>query len=237
MESRLFTLSGYLDEQQTMLKMDLNPPIYLDPNRQHFLGVTGVQTFFHIPNITEKNNMFVYGVDDSWERIEIPIGTYKADDLHTYLKNAINENDISGETLDIYLNSNTLKAHLKCTYDVNFEEKTSVGQLLGFKNRILKRGKWHKSDEIVKIVGSNALSVHCNIVGGSYKNGIQSHILHQFYPDVPPGFKIISQPQPVIYLPVITDTITELIIQIEDEYGRPVNFNRELVTITLHLRS
>lgn len=239
MESRIFTLSGYLnDKQQTSLKMNLNPPIYLDPSRQHFLGVIGVQTFYHIPNVTDQNNILEYGNAniDYWEAVKVPPGTYKMDDIYEYLKTTINANDISGETIDIYLNNNTLRTHLKCAYDVRFGNN-SIGPLFGFTQKVLKKNKWYISDEVVKSIGSNSLSVHCNIVGGSYQNGKQSHIMHQFYPEVPPGFKIISLPQPPIYLPVITDTITELIIQIEDEYERPVNFNQELVTVTLHLKS
>lgn len=43
MESGIFTLSGLVDDKnQTLLKTDLNPSIYMDPSRQHLLGLIGI---------------------------------------------------------------------------------------------------------------------------------------------------------------------------------------------------
>jgi hypothetical protein len=37
--------------------------------------------------------------------------------------------------------------------------------------------------------------------------GKPAHIIHQFFPNVPPGFKIVESPEHVIYLPISVNTI------------------------------
>lgn len=235
-------MTGALDdESNTSLRIDFNPPIYLDPKKQYMLGVIGFETYNHIPNVTWKNNSFVYQTpDNGWfNTITIPQGTYDAKDIFNYLMDHMRNEagqDAKGN-LQIIMNNNTLQTHLKCAYDVNFNLKYSIGSLLGFTGGLLEANRWHTSDESIKIIGVNSLAIMCNIVGGSYRQGKPVHILHQFFPTVPPGYKIVERPQPVIYLPLITNVIDKLIIEIHDEHDKPVNFNGETVTLTLHLKS
>lgn len=240
MESRIFTITGVLDDDKnTSLRVDLNPPIYLDSEKQYMLGVTGFETYNHIPNVTHKNNLFIYRNKKNWRGgdtqgvIKIPVGTYNAKDIHQYLMDNIPNN----AELQIVLNNNTGQTSLKSTYEIDFTDTKSIGHLLGYKNKVLEADVWHTSEDIIRIIGVNSLVILCNIVGGSYRQGKATHILHQFFPIVPPGFKIVDRPQPVIYLPLNTTIIRELIIEIHDEHEKPVNFNREVVTITLHLKS
>lgn len=72
MEPRIFTIISIIKIKHWM-ELDQN----LDHSRQHFLGLISLQTFYHIPNKTEKNNVFLYGIAASWQRNEIPVGTYK----------------------------------------------------------------------------------------------------------------------------------------------------------------
>lgn len=241
-ESRIFTMTGVLDdERNTSLRIDLNPPIYLDPEKQYMLGVIGFETYNHIPNVTWKNNRFVYRKPDAslFHTITIPQGTYDAKDILKYLMdNMKSEEKTSARgNLQLVMNNNTSQTQLKCVYDVDFTFPNSIGSLLGFTGKLLKADRWHTSDDTIKIISVNSLVIMCNVVGGSYRHGKPAHILHQFFPIVPPGYKIVERPQSIIYLPLITNIINELIIEIEDEHGQPINFNGEAVTITLHLKS
>lgn len=238
MESRIFTLTGLLDDaENTSLRVDLNPPIYLNPEKQYMLGVTGFETYNHIPNVTEKNNLFIYRDDKNWRQgigaITVPVGTYDAKDIHKYLI----DNMPTDADLQITLNNNTGQTSLMCGRTVDFTNSRSIGYLFGFKNKVLEADEWHTSEGVIRIIDVNSLVILCNIVGGSYRQGKPTHILHQFFPTVPPGYKIVERPQPVIYLPLNTTIIRELIIEIHDEHERPINFHGELVTITLHLKS
>lgn len=226
-------MTGLLDDQQHQsLNINLNPPIYLDPNRKYVLGVIGMETFNHIPNVTRDNHTFAYRKDDVLQRIEFPIGTYSAKDILQYLRDQMGQ-----DALEIILNNNTFQTKLKCNYDIDFSVTGSIGRLLGFHNKIYKRNQWHTSENHIQIINVNALTILCSICGGSYKNGQESHIIQQFFTTVPPGFKVVEKPSQPIYLPILTNTITEIVLQIEDENGKPVNFNGELVTLTLHLKN
>lgn len=198
------------------------------------MGLLGFETFNNIPNVTEKNNKFLYGtVNDRFEVIRVPEGTYSIDDIYQYLSEHMGKN----ETLLVRMNNNTMRTEVKCSSDVDFNAENSIGQVMGFDRLVLERNEWHESEQPVNVLTVNSLVILCNLVSGSYKNGAPAHILHQFFPSVPPGYKIIERPQPIIYLPLLSDIISSIIIQVEDEHGNPVNFNSELVTVTLHLKS
>lgn len=232
MESRIFTMSGILDTKNRFMKIELNPPIYLDEEKHYVLGLVGFETFNHIPNITSENCIFKYITHSSDHHIKIPSGNYDASSIHRYL-----QDNIGSDSLEMKLNPNTMQTVIKFVHDIDFTVDKSIGSLLGFGKTILKGGEWHTSENSVKIIGVNSLIVMCNIVSGSYKNDQVAHILHQFFPSVPPGYKIIDRPHPVIYLPITTSIISKIYIEIQDEHGKSVNFNQELVTLTLHLKS
>lgn len=83
----------------------------------------------------------------------------------------------------------------------------------------------------------NAIKILCNIVTGTYDNGQLSHIIHEFFPTVPAGFKIVESPQSVIYLPINTKLINNITFKIVDQDGDLLNFRGETITIRTHLKS
>ena len=68
-------------------------------------------------------------------------------------------------------------------------------------------------------------------------NGEKVHTIHEFFPAVPPGFKIIEIPSQVIYLPIAVKSINNIQIRILDQDSNLVNFRREIITIRLHIKS
>lgn len=50
------------------------------------------------------------------------------------------------------------------------------------------------------IIKFNSLRVECNIIRGFYLNGVEEHIIHEFYSAEPPSNKIVELPGNVIYL-------------------------------------
>jgi len=133
-------------------------------------------------------------------------------------------------------NNNTLKSEIKATFDINFKPKDSLADLLGFKHEVLKANKKHISDNPVNINKVNIIGIECNIATGSFRNNKSVHILHEFFPNYPPGFKIVETPTNVIYLPINTKQIDELTVQIVDQNGNLINLRKEVVTVRLHLR-
>lgn len=134
-------------------------------------------------------------------------------------------------------NLNTLKCEIKSTEEIDFTKDDSIGELLGFNKRKLVKDRTNQSENPVDIMKVNTIKVLCNIVTGSYDNGEMSHILHEFFPSVGAGFKIIESPQNVIYLPINTKIIDYIVFKLVDQDGNVLNFRGETVTLKAHLRA
>lgn len=133
--------------------------------------------------------------------------------------------------------TNTLKCNIISSYEIDFTPENSIGKLLGFnKRKKLSANEIHESDETVEIFRVNIIRIDCNVVTGTYDNDKPSHTLHEFFPAVEPGYKIIESPSNVIYLPVNTQTINNLTVRIVDQNQNLINFRREQINLRLHLK-
>lgn len=228
--SYTFTLSG----RSSTLSTRIYPPIILDKSDVYVLGLIDFVSYNAIPNVDSSNNIFHY--DD--REVEIPEGSYEVNDLEKYINNSLIEKkkEVDKTVLILRANNNTLKCEIKCNKTIDFSKKNSIGPLLGFKPRILEADTRHTSDFPIAIFKVNSICVECNLVTNSFNNENPVHILHMFYPSVPPGYKIIENPTNVIYLPIKTQYIDEIVLKISDQDGNLVNFKRELITVRLHLK-
>lgn len=130
----------------------------------------------------------------------------------------------------------TMRSWVYCSESIDFTKPNSIRSVLGFDSVILEPNKWHMSQRPIAISPINVIRIHCNIIRGSYSNGIEGHIIHEFFPKVEPGYKIIQIPNNVIYLPVNTKSIRNITISLLDQDSRQVNFQNEEISIRLHLR-
>lgn len=216
-----------------------NPPLYLTDSYE--MCMLSLHTYNSIPNVTESNNRLVYNVKPEgeipeWKIIYVPEGTYDIDDLSKFFDERILELEGENHGLYIFANSNTLKVHLKATMDIDFSAEKSIGPLLGLPSKIIFRSTIVHSERVVDINHISAIDIMCNVVDGSYVNEVPSHILYHFYPNVPPGFKIIETPQEKIYMPVNTNVLNNIIIRAVDQNGRLINLRGEDLTVYLRLR-
>ena len=112
-----------------------------------------------------------------------------------------------------------------------------MAPLLGFANTIkLEPLKWHSSQSTISIVKTDVIRLVCSAVAGSVKNGRESHILHEFYLTVGPGYKLVESPANVIYLPVNTNRLHNITIRLEDQDGKLISFREETISLRLHIR-
>lgn len=225
-----FTLSG----TSSNLTAQFSPPIDLDEGVEYSLGLINFEAYNSIPNIDATNNHLYYDSDD--KVIKISEGSYEVEDINNYIKRHFLKSHIADEHISILANKNTLRVEIKSNKIINFKKAGSIGSLLGFTPRRLEAGVRHISDFPAKIQKVNAICVECNLVTGSFMNDRSVHIIHEFFPSVPPGYKIIESPANVIYLPVNKRRIDSLSIKIVDQDGNLVNFRGEVITIRLHLK-
>lgn len=206
------------------------PPIDLGNGDEWEIGLINLCTYNSIPNVEKDlNDLFVF----DGRVITIPEGSYEISDIEKFLKSKLKE----GEKLSLTANNNTLKCEIEANRTVDFTGVNSIGQMLGFQQNVkLKPNEKHESQNPVSIIKVNSIRVECNIAHGSYSNGLEGHTLHEFFPTVPPGFKIVESPPTVIYVPVNTNHIHNISLQLTDQDGRLINFRGETLTVRLHLR-
>lgn len=231
-----FILSG----TQSILSSNYNPPIPLDENVEYELALLNFETFNSIPNVSSINNKLYYYTtntfqpSDAPEFVTLPEGAYEITDIEEYINQ---EFQSSSQFIALRANNNTLKTSVKATVPLDFRKDDSIGRLLGFDKRLLLPNVWHESDHVTNILQLNSILVECNLTTGSYINGQSAHCLYQFFPTVPPGYKIVKPPGPVLYLPIsVKRAIDNITLKIVDQDGKLVNFRGETITVGLHLR-
>lgn len=234
MSSYTVTLTG----NSSTLRSVLFPALRLQKDKLWEAALLDLTTYNSVPNVTEEvNNKLHYYRDGDFKQLEeihLPTGSYEIDDINKMVQQQMGEGNIT-----IKGNNNTLKTELKSKYYIDFTKPHSIGDILGFPQTtpLLRPNETHSSPNTVNILKVNTINVVCNIVHGSYRNGENSHILHTFYPSVPPGYKIIEKPNTLVYLPLNTSYVSDIELNIVDQDENLINFREETITVRLHLRT
>ena len=84
-------------------------------------------------------------------------------------------------------------------------------------------------------MGFSTINIHCNIISGAKDNGKDTDILYTFNLTEPPGYLINIIPTNTLYQNVTKDRIEYKEFHIKDEHGRPIDFNGDVLSFTLHL--
>lgn len=220
----MFCISG----KGSTLSCDIFPTFEASDG-DYVIGLVDLATFNSIPNIeTGVNDKFYYGDKE----ITLDEGSYEIENIERFLSESIEP----GESLSLKANNNTLKSEIKCTKQIDFSKDDSIGSLLGFSSGVLEANKKHVSDQPIKIIKVNTIRVECNLVKGSFDNGKEGHVLHEFFPDVGPGYKIIEVPSTIIYLPLNVRRVSNISVSLRDQDGNLVNFRDEIVSLRLHIK-
>lgn len=221
-----------------------SPPLYLDPKKNYEMALITLESYYSIPNINASNNTFVYSDGSQAKTITIPTGSYELADIDAEIQRHMKINgdwDRTTNTPFIKLGVNT--ATLKCVinitnivYSVDMTAST-IRNLLGFNARML--GDYsNEGDNTVNILNINSIMVTCNLIGGSYIDGVALPIIYSFFPDVSPGEKIIESPRNLIYLPITSSgSIGQIQIQLLDQNRDLIDLRGEIITVRLHIKS
>ena len=237
MSSYTVALSGSTSTLRTVLF----PAISLKQNKEWEVALLDFTTYNSIPNITEDvNNKLHYfkekDVNDQYTEggeISLVTGSYEIDDINKVLQLALGR-----ENFKLTANNNLLRSVVKSKYYLDFTKDHSIGNVLGFPSTtpILEKNLAHTSPEAVNIIKVNSINLTCNIVKGSYRDGTNQHVLHTFYPTVPAGFKIVEKPHNLVYLPVNTSHISDIVLDVLDQDGNIVDFRGEVISVRLHIK-
>ena len=128
---------------------------------------------------------------------------------------------------------------MKCLMEIkqgaiNIDIENSIAPLLILRKIVYKKGKY-TSQKIVDIMGFTTINIHCNVISRVKDNGNKTDILYTFTLTEPPGYLINIITTNILYRNITKDRIEYIEFHIKDEYGRPMNFNGDVLSFTLHL--
>ena len=203
------------------------------------IAVQSIETYYSFPNIDKKNNKIRVSLDNgtSWKDLEFAVGCYEHDDINEELQRMLVV--VGGKKDDVILkpNRNTFQTIMSIAgnVQVDFKIPNSIRKVLGFDEKLYKSGR-HLSEHTVDIMRVNSIFVHTDVIGSAYVNGSQTPVIYSFFPDIPPGGKIIVQPRVLIYLPISLSVISRLTSWLTDQDNQELNLRGEELTIKYHLR-
>jgi len=145
-------------------------PIQLNDDWQ--VGLINFSVYNNIQNITAKNNIFKYSVDNgaTWTTITLTPGSYEIDIINSEINRLMTLNGDTGITISA--NTITLGSVVDikfATTRVDFTVANSLAPFLGFNAVILTSG-YNVSPNPVDIITINQILVNCDIIGNSYLN-------------------------------------------------------------------
>ena len=197
------------------------------------LGLIRLFVYNSVFNVNRRNNQFVYDIKgETWSDTRILAiipGAYELFEIAELMKEETNGNVI------IESDKNTMKSLMEVKQGaINFDIKNSIAPLLGFRKIVYKKGKY-TSQKIVDIMGFSTINIHCNVISGVKDNGNNTDILYTFTLTEPPGYLINIIPTNILYQNVTKDRIEYIEFHFKDEHGRPIDFNGDVLSFTLHL--
>jgi hypothetical protein len=167
--------------------------------------------------------------------IEIPEGLYELDELIEEIKKnkRVQEAEVQ---FDILKNQKKIKINPKYAF-LDFNVENSMNKILGYAKRTLSPNTFTISDYNVDIFSINCIKIKINVINYNYENGkFNDNCIYQFSLNTPTGEKIVIEPANPKYVPLNTDVIRELWIDIVDQDNKPINFGHVPVTMEFHIR-
>jgi len=221
------TLNGNSSE----LSCDIFPSLEVGSTAQ--ICLLSIQTNNSIPNIEPGCNTIGFrNLIGLKENIIIPTGTYELDQLESIIQKMLPE---YVSWFELKANSRTLKCIMSCSDDVDLSAGNSIATLLGFKNNVYATGSSYESENIVNIMKINSIKVDCNLITGSFCDGAPSQTIHEFYPSVPAGYKIVEVPRHPVFYALNTRSVTRVNITLKDQNDCLINLRGEPITVRLQI--
>ena len=169
--------------------------------------------------------------------IELPPGAYEIVDINNTIQQELFKCcTLPGGSSDFKLNIETdtisMKSVLTTASGIYFNSE--LNKLLRFTNKEYPAGT-HISEKPVMITTTDKVHLKCDCVDGSIVNGIREQILFSFNLSAPPGYKIIKEPNIILYKKINKTRLDSIQFFLEDNNHNAVDFNGETLTFTIQI--
>ena len=184
-------------------------------------------------NIKDKTTIIIpeFGIENDFVEIELTPGVYELVDINKIMKQKLSDSDFEFE-FNIEAETISMKSVLTTSNPINFN--SNLNELLGFTNSHYIEGT-HISEKPVMITTTDKVHLECDCVDGSIVNGIREQILFSFNLSSPPGYKIIEEPNIILYKKINKTRLDSIQFFLEDSNHYPVDFNGETLTFTIQI--
>ena len=217
--------------------VELRPPILLDKDVDYQVASDIWYSWY---NITPKNNLFRYFNDTEWKKASVSSGAYNIDDLNLEIKRIPRANGDDKCRITMQANYNTLKSRilLKDGYRVDFKIGGGLRNVLGFKDEVVEENGAHNSARQVNITNIHSVLIRCSLISSSYMNASTGEVIYSFSPKKPPGSLLSINPNQLVYVRMSKrEELSNIIMSVTDQDGRPIDLNGERTTFTLHIKA
>lgn len=172
---------------------------------------------------------------DQYGIIEMPVGVYGFEDIARFIEK---EMEKLGHKLTLKVNTSTMKTNIDVPLDIclDFTRHNSIGNLLGFDGRICGGGEHVSERRVPNIHDLTTIRINCDLVAGSFHNGIPTHTIHEFSPKDNSEYKINEQPMNLIYLPIVRRRIDNISISVVDHNGKLINLHGKQISCRIHIK-
>ena len=225
------------------IETNFSPPLTFPNGCNYEIACCSVETFYSFPNIDNENNSLRISIDGGvkWSTIKIPVGCYEIKAINSTVKRLM-EKEFGTKSKDICIspNRNTLRCEISLGKDVQIDFRGADGSLrkvLGFDEKVYEGAGTFESEDVVHILRINSIFVHCDVVTMARKNGITSPVVYNFFPNVPPGYKIVSRPKNLIYIPLSLNVINRMRVWLTDQNDNLIDLRGEELTVTFHIKA
>jgi hypothetical protein len=84
--------------------------------------------------------------------------------------------------------------------------------------------------------GVDSIFINCDIIKGTYSNGVRGQVLYSFSPNAGVGTLLHINPRNLLFLDIDSTSLTSIRVWVTDQLGRAIDFRNEGSTFMLELR-
>lgn len=223
MASMNLTLSG----NGSSLTTNIHPGIELDERFNYSCCL--LDAIIHCPTwktvVDDSNNKFPFTFNGSTHTIAEGHGEHTLSHIAEEIERKMASQAL---VLSFILDKQTMIYRIELgRHDIRigFDRPDTVRSIFGFESIGLLGEDSYWAENSVHNFNADTIRFNCDLVNGSFHNGIRTHTLHEFQPTAIVNYKMIEHPHHLIHLPVIKRYINSVNVTVTDQDGQPIVLN------------
>lgn len=231
MKSTVVSLSG----KSPSLSTDLHPEIELDERFEYSCCLLDFSIYNISLNYTfAEKNSFDY-ISEVGESRKVTI--HKHEYNLPYIMSEVEQNlTKNGGKTQISFDKYKMKFRIQSSAEINLRTDTSIAEIIGYEPQKIEKNTIAEAENSVGQFDVETIRVNCDLVDGSFHDGIRTHALHEFHPKPVSNYKMFEQPQHLIYLPVIRQRINNINVTVTDQDGKLLNLKGGEIHCRLNIK-